>query len=94
MSNRLAYVDDIINLFGIEDCDIYAKGVIEDALYDGSLSTITLNNVHAKWLIYEVANIEEEQPVAWECSNCEEIVDVKYNFCPNCGADMRGINNE
>lgn len=24
-----------------------------------------------------------------ECSNCGEVVAVRYNFCPNCGADMR-----
>lgn len=24
------------------------------------------------------------------CTNCEEYGDEKDNFCPNCGADMRG----
>lgn len=26
----------------------------------------------------------------FRCENCNEPVDDKYNFCPNCGADMRG----
>ena len=43
-----------------------------------------------KWRVYETANTEEEQPIAWECSECEEVVDCKYDYCPNCGADMRG----
>lgn len=43
-----------------------------------------------KWEVYEVANTEEEQPIAWKCPNCEEVVEVKYNFCPECGMDMRG----
>ena len=30
-------LNDVLNLFGISDRDLYAKGVIEDALYDGSL---------------------------------------------------------
>lgn len=26
----------------------------------------------------------------WECSACGERQEHKSNFCPNCGADMRG----
>lgn len=28
----------------------------------------------------------------WEykCSNCEKVYGGEHNFCPNCGADMRG----
>lgn len=36
---------------------------------------------------------------AWKCSNCGEcyglpFVKDEYNFCPECGADMRGGKNE
>ena len=30
----------------------------------------------------------------WQCSECYEVVDEKTNFCPYCGADMRGENDE
>lgn len=34
----------------------------------------------------------------WYCSECNGRVQmnpwVKYNYCPNCGADMRGESNE
>jgi len=32
----------------------------------------------------------------WKCSCCNELIKVRYpmNFCPNCGADMRGAENE
>ena len=37
---------------------------------------------------------------AWKCSNCGEcyglpFIKNEYNFCPNCGTDMRkgGVNN-
>ena len=26
----------------------------------------------------------------YKCSNCEKVYGGEYNFCPNCGADMRG----
>ena len=39
---------------------------------------------------------DESSSIAYRCSNCEvlqhwsPIKNGKYNFCPNCGADMRG----
>lgn len=30
----------------------------------------------------------------WECSCCRIRMPKKLNFCPNCGADMRGTKNE
>lgn len=34
--------------------------------------------------------------IAYECSNCHIQMPVTdyFNFCPNCGADMRGKNND
>lgn len=29
----------------------------------------------------------------WRCSVCEYESDGKTNYCPNCGANMRGDNN-
>ena len=31
----------------------------------------------------------------WKCSCCNELIKVRYpmNYCPNCGADMRGTEN-
>lgn len=26
----------------------------------------------------------------YECSECSKTTDVEYDFCPNCGADLRG----
>lgn len=26
----------------------------------------------------------------WHCTNCRGIAIAQYNFCPTCGADMRG----
>ena len=36
--------------------------------------------VHGRWKHYG-RNLGE-------CSNCGEIVNIRYNYCPNCGAKM------
>lgn len=28
--------------------------------------------------------------IRWGCPHCHYAQEVRYNFCPNCGADMRG----
>ena len=28
--------------------------------------------------------------LAYKCSRCDEVSVIPTNFCPNCGADMRG----
>ena len=36
---------------------------------------------------------EDENPNGWRCDNCDEwyyFGQTLPNFCPNCGADMRG----
>lgn len=30
----------------------------------------------------------------FECSNCNKISNARTDFCPNCGTDMRGKDNE
>lgn len=70
------------------------------SLFDGirtlpSVQPQTLSSAHkprmtGKWRVYEVANCEGEPPIAWECPNCEEVVDTKWKFCPMCGLEMEG----
>lgn len=32
--------------------------------------------------------------VMYQCSNCEQMAMSRYHYCPNCGADMRGGEDE
>ena len=36
-----------------------------------------------KWRVY--TEDEEGNPLSWICPNCNEVVETKYNCCPECG---------
>ena len=42
---------------------------------------------HGEWIYHKEWEVDGE--CAFECSKCGMGTDVDYNFCPNCGADMR-----
>ncbi len=72
------------------EADTY-EGGIKDACCDiiekiNNMSTIMYQG---HWKVYDVDDSEEETPIAWECPNCGEVVDTKWDFCPICGMDMR-----
>jgi len=47
--------------------------------------------VHARWIWHDNADIVEGYYVPeYECSACRGWVKDDSDFCPNCGADMRG----
>lgn len=53
---------------------------------------------HGRWKPYHEADIGYDE-YGVRCSNCKfEVEDHEVNFimkyCPNCGADMRGSNDE
>lgn len=47
--------------------------------------------VRGEWIWTETGDDDYEQ--YWVCSVCGEHNFYEANFCPNCGADMRGENN-
>lgn len=47
--------------------------------------------VRGRWIKRQFA---DDMTVAYRCSECKTTWDDKSNFCPNCGADMRGDSSE
>ena len=45
-----------------------------------------LERKHGEWVL-------EHSSQLWECTNCHEREIRTTDFCPNCGADMRGESN-
>lgn len=89
---RLVDIDDVNDLFGISDRDIYAKETIEDAICSGQLEVVDAVPVrHGHWIRHDYADIVDGYYVPeYECSECKNWVKDDTDFCPNCGAKNDG----
>lgn len=66
---------------------IYYTNLKPDVKAALELAIKSLENERLK--AYWIERFEKEDK--WlECSNCHLDSDEAYNFCPNCGTDMRG----
>ena len=43
-----------------------------------------------KWICITKSTFPQYQPDEYKCSECSGPSNIKYYFCPHCGADMRG----
>ena len=54
-------------------------------------------NVRGEWVerkdIYPHKPDGEITSWTYKCSRCNQLSQLKYDFCFNCGADMRGMND-
>ena len=55
--------------------------------YINALPSAELERKNGKWEIYIISMLDGE---GCKCSECEFEGVPYWNFCPNCGADMRG----
>ena len=70
----------------------HARRIIED------MPSVTPQPKMGKWEVirkeYEFMGGVVNEPQGCKCSNCGGIVKFKSDFCPVCGADMRGDEDE
>lgn len=85
-------------------CDACGAGILFDEI--ATLPSVTPANVYIKgykdaMAVHERLKVEHKGKWeltdaladVWHCSECGLVIFGKYemsNFCPNCGADMRG----
>ena len=43
-----------------------------------------------EWIKWNFKTFGAMGDCEYKCSNCEKVYGGEYNFCPNCGAKMRG----
>ena len=49
---------------------------------------------HGRWIEKQEKDTFAGYLYSYECSECGRVDQRKEPYCPNCGADMRGINHE
>ena len=66
-----------------DGCDIIS------AIQNGTPCADIRENITGEWIEKDIPDTYR-----WKCSCCGLTRHCKENFCPNCGADMRGKENE
>ena len=69
------------------------RKALRDALYDADAITMNGVKILNQFPAADVAPVRHGRWKRYgrnlgECSNCGEIVNIRYNYCPNCGAKM------
>ena len=83
--------------------DLISRQAIDDVIYDYSRSC-DVNYAQIMEYIDKIPSVENkgedrpkgqwiywsDSPFRWECDKCGGLFKTDFNYCPNCGADMRG----
>ena len=91
------YVSKDIVVKNVLDQMLHSKSLIamHERIYNLEAADVA-ERKHGEWILKQEYDIcEEDGEKFWECSLCgcgSDSYDTTYhtNFCPNCGADMRG----
>ena len=74
----------------VEEWDEYGRDVLE-----GVPSADVVEHKYGEWMpIIDANELGEPYQCGIYCSECGFQTVILSNFCPECGADMRGDNNE
>lgn len=76
--------------FHDKTCEAMAKAHQEEIA--DILERADIDRPQGEWI--EVEEDWRHQIEFWKCSECEFAVSSMYNYCPNCGAKMKGADDE
>ena len=89
----LWHIPNGYNLNSYNDCEVIAECIYDDGDYHKQSKGV--------WMPSDFLHEEEDEKDDWKnyaCSLCgykteayyRDVRDIGYNFCPNCGAKMKG----
>ena len=102
----LIYRDDALKPFCVApdgtripevDCDNFPVEFSVEFIKKHLLSLPSIETVHGEWIEHKGEWVDFDfYPTKYECNQCHYYVDEGYDsiFCPNCGARMKGGDDE
>ena len=95
----LRYCGDVKNICTeIENCGYYGKKYFcQNALLNDAADALEAAEKRIAELMPKDGEWIDEQRGRWiyaKCNLCGKVQDVRSNYCPNCGAKMKGANDE
>lgn len=79
-------IRQIVKTSARDELDIPAIGTVLNILSEMDSADVR-ENVRGEWI-----DRGKDMTIRWQCSECGRKDTHIYNFCPNCGASMRGDN--
>lgn len=58
--------------------------------YGEGIAVFERKRPQGEWIKWNFKTFGAMGDWEYKCSNCEKVYGGEYNFCPNCGSDMRG----
>lgn len=88
--SRQTAIDDLREILNDPNCPLFVSATVHQIL-----ESIPAADVRP--VVYAEAEQIFDNPYTGQmittCSRCTRKISKKDNFCPNCGADLRGRNN-
>ena len=96
------HIEKPVPTYSFEPCeDAISRKWLKNAIhnfYKGLIHTPTEEDIQAYIDVAPSVNpkpktghwikVDDEEPIAYDCSECLAMVKRKYNYCPNCGCRM------
>ena len=86
-----------VNMFeNCRNCRLLDEEQVREII-DNAPTIDAVEVVYGEWICHEGKWIDfDYYPTKYECSQCHHYVDVASDkkFCPNCGAKMKGADDE
>lgn len=78
----LDYIDEMSSALTFDGRMVIRRRTLEKYISD-TLPPVTPKQKVGRWI-----KVDDEEPIAYDCSECGAMVSRRYRFCPNCGAKM------